>query len=75
MGVDLATTLAAMSTAWVGNPLSISPGFSIGRPTESSKNLLNDLFGLTSRSNVSREMIGAKQKVSGRDAARAYRIP
>ncbi|KAL1592611.1 hypothetical protein SLS60_011027 [Paraconiothyrium brasiliense] len=46
MGVDLGTALAVMGTVWVGNPLSLSPGFSIGGPTSKSSNILGNLVGL-----------------------------
>jgi hypothetical protein len=49
MGLDLGTALAAMGTVWVGNPLSLDPGFSIGGSTELSRNILGDVFGLTGK--------------------------
>ncbi|RFU33006.1 heme-thiolate peroxidase, partial [Scytalidium lignicola] len=46
MGLDLAGILAVMGTVFVGNPLSLDPGFSIGGETGSSENLLGNVFGL-----------------------------
>ncbi|KAF4451296.1 hypothetical protein F53441_5717 [Fusarium austroafricanum] len=46
MGVDLATILATMGTVFVGNPLSLSPGFSIGGVSSGAHNILGDLAGL-----------------------------
>jgi hypothetical protein len=46
MGIDLATVLAVMGTVWVGDPISIAPGFSIAGETPGIDNLLNDLGGL-----------------------------
>ncbi|KAF5027001.1 hypothetical protein F66182_875 [Fusarium sp. NRRL 66182] len=51
MGVDLATILATMGTVFVGNPLSLSPGFSIGAASSGSSNILGNLFGLLGRPN------------------------
>ncbi|KAH6653017.1 oxidase [Truncatella angustata] len=46
MGVDLITVLSVMGTAGVGNPLSLTPGFSIGGETPKSSNILGNLLGL-----------------------------
>jgi hypothetical protein len=46
MGVDLATVLAVMGTVFVGNPLSIDPGFSIGGYSPAVENLLGNVLGL-----------------------------
>ncbi|PGH00424.1 hypothetical protein GX51_05832 [Blastomyces parvus] len=46
MGIDLATILGVLGTVWVGNPISLTPGFSIGGPHNQSENILNDLLGL-----------------------------
>lgn len=46
MGLDLGGILATMGTVWVGNPLSLTPGFSIGGYTSESENILDNLFGL-----------------------------
>lgn len=46
MGLDLATALAVMSTVFVGNPLSIDPGFSIGGYSPAFENLLGNVLGL-----------------------------
>jgi hypothetical protein len=46
MGLDLGGVLAIMGTVFVGDPLSLSPGFSIGGPTDSVENLLGNAFGL-----------------------------
>ena len=46
MGLDLGTILGVLGTVWVGNPLSILPGFSIGGPTNKSENILKDLLGI-----------------------------
>ncbi|XEV01096.1 hypothetical protein FSHL1_006383 [Fusarium sambucinum] len=46
MGIDLATILATMGTVFVGNPLSLNPGFSIGSTSSGSNNILGNLVGL-----------------------------
>lgn len=46
MGVDLALILATMGLVWVGNPLSINPGFSIGGRDTGVNNILNNGLGL-----------------------------
>ncbi|KAH7136931.1 oxidase [Dactylonectria estremocensis] len=46
MGLELASILAVMGTVFVGNPLSVSPGFSIGDTSSGSNNILGNLFGL-----------------------------
>ena len=46
MGLDLGGALAVMGTVFVGNPLSLSPGFSIGGQTGSVENLLGNVLGL-----------------------------
>ncbi|EEQ84784.1 hypothetical protein RJZ56_005528 [Blastomyces dermatitidis] len=46
MGIDLATILGVLGTVWVGNPISLTPGFSIGGPTNQSENILHDILGL-----------------------------
>lgn len=46
MGIDLATTIAAMGLVGTGNPLSLKPGFSIGGKHPKSQNLLGNLLGL-----------------------------
>ncbi|RGP65270.1 hypothetical protein FLONG3_9300 [Fusarium longipes] len=46
MGIDLATILATMGTVFVGNPLSLNPGFSIGSTASGSSNILGNLGGL-----------------------------
>jgi hypothetical protein len=38
--------LAVMGTVFVGNPLSLDPGFSIGGASKDVQNLLGNLFGL-----------------------------
>jgi hypothetical protein len=47
MGVDLATVLAIMGTVFVGSPISLDPGFSIGGPSPASENLIS-VLGLVS---------------------------
>jgi hypothetical protein len=49
MGLDLGRVLAIMGTVFVGNPLSLNPGFSIGGPTGSVENLLGNVFGLVGK--------------------------
>ncbi|KAK7183559.1 hypothetical protein DPSP01_008439 [Paraphaeosphaeria sporulosa] len=44
MHLDLALILGVMGTVWTGNPLSLSPGFSIGGP--GADNLLGNVLGL-----------------------------
>lgn len=46
MGLDLSTILAVMGTVFVGNPLSLNPGFSIGGTSSGAQNLLGNLLGL-----------------------------
>jgi hypothetical protein len=46
MGLELGGILAVMGTVFVGNLLSLDPGFSIGGETGSVENLLGDVFGL-----------------------------
>lgn len=46
MGLDLGGVLAVLGTVFVGSPLSLDPGFSIGGPDPGVHNLLGDLFGL-----------------------------
>lgn len=46
MGVDLGGILATMGTVFVGNPLSIAPGFSIGGTDSGVSNLLGNVLGL-----------------------------
>ena len=46
MGVDLGGVLAVMGTVFVGNPLSLDPGFSIGGESSAVSNLLGNVFGL-----------------------------
>lgn len=46
MGLDIATVLGVMGTVWVGDALSLAPGFSIGGETPAVDNLLNNLGGL-----------------------------
>lgn len=51
MGLDLGGVLALMGTVFVGNPLSLNPGFSIGGPTASVENILGNAFGLLGKAN------------------------
>ncbi|KAI4717666.1 Cloroperoxidase [Aureobasidium sp. EXF-10727] len=46
MGIDLITVLAVMGTVGVGDPLSLTPGFSIGGKSKKANNILGNLFGL-----------------------------
>ncbi|KAK1978651.1 oxidase [Colletotrichum cereale] len=46
MGINISSILAVMGTVYVGNPLSLNPGFSIGDVSRSSNNILNNVFGL-----------------------------
>jgi len=46
MGIDLATILTVMGTVWTGDPLSLSPGFSLDGYSDQVTNLLGNLFGL-----------------------------
>ena len=50
MGLDLAGSLAVMGTVFVGNPLSLEPGFSIGGETGAVENILGNAFGLLGNS-------------------------
>ena len=49
MGLDLGLPLAVMGTVFVGDPLSLDPGFSIGGETPAVENLLDNLLGLLGR--------------------------
>lgn len=46
MSVELGGLLAVMGTVFVGNPLSLDPGFSIGGESTAVSNLLGNLLGL-----------------------------
>jgi len=46
MGIDLGTILAIMGTVWTGDPLSLSPGFSLDAYSDQVTNLLGNLGGL-----------------------------
>ncbi|EXJ56351.1 uncharacterized protein A1O5_12618 [Cladophialophora psammophila CBS 110553] len=46
MDVGLSTILAVMGTVWTGNPISLSPGFSIDQSSPQAQNLLGNLLGL-----------------------------
>ncbi|KAI0508816.1 Chloroperoxidase [Xylaria bambusicola] len=46
MGLDLVGILAGVATLYVGTPLSLNPGFSIGGMSPKSENILGNLFGL-----------------------------
>lgn len=46
MGLDLGGILALLGTVFVGDPLSVSPGFSIGGYSAGVENLLGNVFGL-----------------------------
>ncbi|KEF52896.1 uncharacterized protein A1O9_10801 [Exophiala aquamarina CBS 119918] len=46
MDVGLATILSVMGTVWTGNPLSLSPGFSIDGTSPRVQNLLGNLLGV-----------------------------
>ncbi|KAL4899079.1 hypothetical protein BDW74DRAFT_184083 [Aspergillus multicolor] len=46
MGLDLALLLTTMGTVWTGNPLSLSPSFSIGGRDTGINNLLGNGLGL-----------------------------
>lgn len=70
MGVDLGTLLSTMGTVWVGNPLSLNPGFSIGGTTSASSNILGNLFGLTGNLPVNGNL--SPLVTFGRDSARTY---
>jgi hypothetical protein len=45
-GADLALLLAVMGVVWTGNPVSLSPSFSIGGPDPNVQNLLGNALGL-----------------------------
>lgn len=46
MSVELGGLLAVMGTVFVGNPLSLDPGFSIGGESTAVSNLLGNVLGL-----------------------------
>lgn len=47
MAVDLGTFLAVYGTVFDGNPISLTPGYSIGGPTSGNENILGNVLGLT----------------------------
>lgn len=49
MGIELGTILTAMGTVFVGDAVSLSPGFSIGGPSSAVGGLLGGLGGLLGR--------------------------
>lgn len=53
MSLDLGGFLAVYGTVFDGNPLSTSPGYSIGGPTDASSNILNGLGLLGTPSGLS----------------------
>lgn len=55
MSLDLGTFLAVYGTVFDGNPLSLTPGYSIGGPTSLSSNILGNLVGT----------VGSPQGLSG----------
>ncbi|KAI0973767.1 Chloroperoxidase [Xylaria arbuscula] len=46
MSIDLVRILAGVATVYVGTPLSLNPGFSIGGISPKTENILGNLFGL-----------------------------
>ncbi|KIW94107.1 uncharacterized protein Z519_05423 [Cladophialophora bantiana CBS 173.52] len=46
MDIGLSTILAVMGTVWTGNPIALSPGFSIDQSSPQAQNLLGNLLGL-----------------------------
>ncbi|KAI1427669.1 Chloroperoxidase [Xylaria sp. FL1777] len=46
MSIDLVAILAVVATVYVGTPLSLNPGFSIGGIFSKQENILGNLFGL-----------------------------
>lgn len=46
VSVELGLILAVMGTVWTGNPLSLSPSFSIGGNDTDVQNLLGNVLGL-----------------------------
>ncbi|KAL1869626.1 hypothetical protein Daus18300_005481 [Diaporthe australafricana] len=66
MGIDLATVLAIMGTVGVGNPVSLTPGFSIGgAPPDSNlfaSNILGNLLGLLGKP---RGLVGSHNWIEG----------
>lgn len=46
MGIDLSTILAVMGTVFVGDVLSLAPGFSIGGFSPAVSNILGNGLGL-----------------------------
>lgn len=46
MGIDLGTVLAVMGTVYTGDPLSLTPGFSLDGYSSKVSNLLGNLLGL-----------------------------
>lgn len=62
MGLDLAGILAVMGTVFVGNPISLNPGFSIGGPTSSVSSVLGNVFGLLG---IPRGLLGSHNIIEG----------
>jgi hypothetical protein len=46
VGVDLGGILGLLGTVFTGDPVSLSPGFSIGGESTAVENALGNLFGL-----------------------------
>ncbi|KAH7180040.1 Chloroperoxidase [Fusarium flagelliforme] len=64
MGIDLATILATMGVVFVGNPLSLNPGFSIGSTAKAkgTDNILGNLVGLLGKP---RGLVGSHNIIEG----------
>nr|DAD54583.1 TPA_asm: putative aromatic peroxidase [Fusarium equiseti] len=62
MGIDLATILTTMGVVFVGNPLSLNPGFSIGSTPKGNDNILGNLVGLLGKP---RGLVGSHNIIEG----------
>lgn len=58
MGLELSLILGIMGTVWTGNPLSLTPSFSIGGTTTGAgaDNILGNLLGVLGMSFVSAQI-------------------
>lgn len=66
MSVELGGLLAVMGTVFVGNPLSLDPGFSIGGESTAVSNLLGNVLGLLG-------IVASKVFIARRTSNKLYR--
>lgn len=75
MSVELGGLLAVMGTVFVGNPLSLDPGFSIGGESTAVSNLLGNLLGLLGKVSSGVAITPRTTKTFYRKAAGSGRLP